>query len=337
MTLLEIENLSVEYRTGDGRVRAVDDVSLDLEPDESLGIVGESGSGKTTLLKTINKLLPDNALIPDGSITFDGVDLTTLSESEINKYRWKYISMIPQSSMNALDPVYTVRNQIREVISVHSDLSTEEADARAAEMFELVGLDPERLDNYPHQFSGGMRQRAVIALALVLNPDVILADEPTTALDVIIQKQIMDNIATIQKEIETALVLVTHDISVVSEMCDKIAVFYGGRLVEYGATEEVIQEPYHPYTLGLQNAFPSIHDDDQTLVSIPGTPLDLSKDHVGCEFADRCPFAIPECEVEPHLESVADGHMAKCHRTDEIETLRADATNPSTWTGGSHE
>lgn len=333
MTVLEIENLKTHYRTDEGDVHAVDDVTLSLDENETLGLVGESGSGKTTLIRAINQVMDDNAEIVEGSVYFDGVDLTELSEPELREYRWNEISIIPQSAMNALDPVYTVEEQILEVIDAHEDgTSTAEAKERARDLFDLVGLERERVTDYPHQFSGGMKQRAMIALALTLDPKLVLADEPTTALDVIIQQQILDRIKELQEETDLSMIMVTHDISVVSETCDRIAVFYGGNLVEFSDTESIILDPHHPYTMGLRNAFPTIATDDQELISIPGEPPDLTEPADECLFAERCPFAVEQCYAErPELEEIAEGHHVHCHRADEAETLRTEAENRETW------
>lgn len=333
MTLLEIENLKTYYRTEEGYVHAVDGVSLSLEKNETLGLVGESGSGKTTIAESINGVLPDNAEIVDGSVMYDGVDLTEISDKELRKYRWNDVALVPQSAMNAFDPVYTVEEQIVEVIRAHEpDTSKTEAKERASELFEFVDLNPERVSDYPHQFSGGMRQRAAIALALALDPPIVLADEPTTALDVIIQDQILNRITELQDETDSSMIMITHDISVVSETCDKIAVVYGGRVVEYADTESVIMDPHHPYTLGLRNAFPTIEEGEQELISIPGSPPELVDPEEGCRFAERCPFAQEECfEKTPEPQEVEDGHVVECHRADEVEMLQAEAAKKETW------
>lgn len=334
MELLEINNLKTYYGTNEGDVHAADDVSLTLRSDETLGLVGESGSGKTTIARSINGVLPDNAHVAGGSVKYDGVDLTDLSEKELREYRWKHIAHIPQSAMNAFDPVYTVGSQIIQVIRAHeSDTSKQEARERAKELFEFVDLDPDRIDEYPHQLSGGMRQRAAIALALALDPPIILADEPTTALDVIVQDQILTRIRELQDELDAAMMMITHDISVVSETCDRIAVVYGGRVVEYASTERVIDDPRHPYTMGLRNAFPTIETESQELVSIPGSPPELVEPSEGCRFADRCPFAVEEChEKTPERQEVEPDHYVECHRADEYEQLQEEAAKSSTWT-----
>lgn len=333
MTLLDIDGLKTYYRADDGWVRATDDASLSIERGETVGLVGESGSGKTTLAKSIIRLLPDNAEIKDGSMDFDGTEITELSDRELRKQiRWSEVSMIPQNAMNGFDPVYTVGDQIVEVVTYHEDTSKDEAYERARELFDDLGIDPDRVDDYPHQFSGGMAQRAMIALALALSPSLVLADEPTTALDVVIQDRILDTIKEMQAEIDSAMIMITHDMSVVSETCDRIAVVYGGRIVEIADAETIIANPRHPYTLGLRNAFPDISDDDQELISIPGTPPDLVDPGEGCRFAPRCPFAEEECwTVTPETESYGDGHRVECHRADEIDYLQEEAGKKSTW------
>jgi len=336
MTLLKIENLHTYYNTEDGKIKAAEDIDIELASNETLGLVGESGSGKTTVAKSIIRLLPDNAEIAEGSITYKNIDIMTLSSRELRKQiRWNKISMIPQNAMNGFDPVYTVGEQIVEVIEVHEPKTSEaEAWERTRELFDKLGLDQERVDDYPHQFSGGMAQRAMIAIALAVNPSIVLADEPTTALDVIIQDRILQVIQDLQDEFNTAIIMITHDMSVVSETCDKIGVMYGGRLVEYADSDTIIKDPRHPYTLGLRNAFPDITDDSDELISIPGTPPDLVDPEEGCRFAPRCPFAEKECwEVTPEAQEFDNGHVVECHRADEAEFLREEATKKETWEG----
>lgn len=333
MTLLDIDGLRTYYRGDDGWIHATDDVSLSVERGETVGLVGESGSGKTTLAKSIIRLLPDNAEIRGGSITFEDTEVTDLSDRELrSQIRWSEVSMIPQNAMNGFDPVYTVGEQIAEVITHHENTTHDDAYQRARDLFDDLGIDPDRVDDYPHQFSGGMAQRAMIALALSLSPSLILADEPTTALDVVIQDRILDTITELQDELNSAMIMITHDMSVVSETCDRIAVVYGGRIVELADAETIISNPRHPYTLGLRNAFPDISDDDQDLISIPGTPPDLAEPDEGCRFAPRCPFAQEECwTVTPEPESYGDGHHVECHRADEVALLQAEAGKKSTW------
>ncbi len=334
MSLLEITDLQTYYRAEGGWVRATDGVSLSLDHGETIGLVGESGSGKTTLAKSIIRLFPDNAEIHGGSIEFDGTEITELSSKELrNRIRWKEISMIPQNAMNGFDPVYTVGEQIMQVIRHHEDgTSKAEARTRARELFDDLGIDPDRIDDYPHQFSGGMAQRAMIALALALEPQLMLADEPTTALDVVIQDRILETIKAKQEAIDSAMIMITHDMSVVSETCDRIAVVYGGRVVEIADAETIIMNPRHPYTLGLRNAFPDISSEDEELISIPGTPPNLVDPEEGCRFAPRCPFAEEECwSVTPEPQSYGDGHIVECHRADEVELLQEEAGKKETW------
>jgi len=334
MTLLTIDGLKMYYRSDDGYVRAADDINLELERGQTLGLVGESGSGKTTIARSVIRLLPDNAEVIDGSIDFDGTEITDLSERALRKQiRWQEVSMIPQNAMNSFDPVYTVGQQIVQVIRYHEDgVSKKEAKDRGRRLFGELGIDPDRVDDYPHQFSGGMAQRAMIALALCLEPKLILADEPTTALDVVIQDRILETITGMQEEINSAMILITHDISVVSETSDRIAVCYGGRIVEQADAETIITNPRHPYTLGLRNAFPDIGDTDTDLVSIPGTPPELVDPGEGCRFAPRCPFAVDECwDVTPQPEEFDDGHIVECHRADEADELRERAEQKETW------
>ncbi|RQG99466.1 ABC transporter ATP-binding protein [Natrarchaeobius oligotrophus] len=333
MTLLEITDLQTQFETSEGRVHAVDGVNLSLEANESLGIIGESGSGKTTIAKSIVRLLPDNGEIVDGEVRYDGDDITEYSDRQLRKQiRWNEIAVIPQNAMNGFDPVYTVGDQIVEVITAHTDTPNDEAMERAKSLFQTLGIDEDRVHDYPHQFSGGMAQRAMIALALALDPSLLIADEPTTALDVMIQDRILHRIQELQDELDTAMIFITHDMSVVSETCDKIAVVYGGRIVEFADTETIIKNPRHPYTLGLRNAFPSIMTDDQDLVSIPGTPPPLLEPDEGCRFAPRCPFAEERCWSEtPQSEPYGDGNTIECHRADEHERIRPEASKSETW------
>ena len=334
MSLLEIEELRTHYQMSDGWVKAADGISLSLEPNETLGLVGESGSGKSTVAKSIIRVLSDNAEIVDGAIRYKGRDITELSMKELRReIRWKEISMIPQSAMNGFDPVYTVGEQIVQAIRVHEpSVSKAEARERSRGLFTDLGVDEDRIDDYPHQFSGGMAQRAMIALALAVNPSLILADEPTTALDVVIQDRILRTLKELQEEYGTAVIMITHDMSVVSETCDSIAVMYGGRVVEYADSETIMKNPRHPYTLGLRNAFPDITAESQELISIPGSPPELLEPDSGCRFAPRCPFAEEECwEETPEPEPYGDGHVVECHRADEMEQLKEQAERPETW------
>lgn len=332
MALLEVKDLDIEYITENGALKAVNDISFTLKEGERLGLVGESGCGKTTLAKSLMRLLPDNGRIPKGQIIFKGEDLVNKTKEEIRQMRWKDISMVAQSSMNALNPVYRVGDQIVEAILAHSSMSEADAVKRSEELFRMVGLERKRLQSYPHQMSGGMKQRAIIAMALALNPALIIADEPTTALDVIMQDRILNQIIQLQQEIKSSMVFITHDISVVSETCNTIIVMYGGRIMEKASTRNFFKNPYHPYTLGLQNAFPSITDIGDDLISIPGSPPDLINPQPGCRFQDRCPFATDLCRTEaPPLTEVEDDHLVACHYTEKVEEFRTETKKNETW------
>lgn len=334
--LLEINDLRTRYRTQDrnaSHVDAVADVSFNIEAGEVFGLVGESGCGKSTIAQSIMGTLPRNGSVIGGDINFAGQDLTEMNQSELNGIRWENIAFISQSAMNAFDPVYTVGEQIREAIRVHRDMTRERMDERIRELFDMVGLDPERAEEYPHQFSGGMKQRAMIAMALVLQPELIIADEPTTALDVISQDTILYYLEELQRETDAAVLLITHDMSVVAEICDRIGVMYAGKIAELGPTQDIFEAPFHPYTLGLKNAFPTVRD-DRELVNIEGSPPDLAGIEEQCRFAARCPFAKDECWTgDPPIEEQAPGHSAACLRIDELgpETLRERARTPKTW------
>jgi peptide/nickel transport system ATP-binding protein len=331
--MLEVEDLEVHYSTEEGPVRAVDGVSFEIEEGENVGIVGESGCGKSTLAKALIGILPSNGSIAGGDIRFRGESLVDASERRRREVRWDEISMIAQSAMNALDPVYTIREQIIEAITAHYPKKGQtEAQKVVDEMFDLVGLDRDRQTDYPHQFSGGMRQRAMIAMALALDPSLILADEPTTALDVIMQDQILNRIGAIQDEINSSMIVITHDVAVVAETCDRVVVMYAGELVEEGPVEEIFEQPYHPYTLGLKSAFPNIRRVEQDLVSIGGSPPDLVDPPSGCRFAPRCPLARPECTRESPPEVDVNGLRTKCHFVDEIDShLRPVADDADVW------
>lgn len=330
--ILEVEDLRVEYATRQGRLMAVDGVSLDVYADEYVGIVGESGCGKTTLVKAILGILPENARIAGGSIRYKGIDLLRLPRRELRSFLWKEIALISQSAMNALDPVYRVGEQIIEAIVIHSDVPVREARTKAADLFRLVGLDPARLDDYPHQLSGGMRQRTMVAMALALNPDLIVADEPTTGLDVIVQSQILDRIAELRSGLHKAMIMVTHDIAVVAETCHRVAVMYAGKMHEAGPTQEVFERPFGPYTMGLHSAYPSLRGSNSHLIAIPGAPPNLAEVPAGCRFYERCPFATVQCSSEePELIAVQADHYAACHYVERADEFRRQARQPATW------
>ena len=333
MTVLDVKDLEVYYNSEDGTVQAVDGVSFSIEQGENFGIVGESGCGKSTLANAIIGTLPNNGYINGGEIHFKNKDLQQISERERRDIRWEEISLIPQSAMNALDPVYTIREQIIEAIQTHrSSIPIQEANAIVEDMFDLVGLDYERAEEYPHQFSGGMKQRAMIAMALSLDPTLVLADEPTTALDVIMQDQILKSIAQIQDQVKSSMVIITHDVAVIAETCDRVAVMYAGEIVEQGPVEKIFEQPYHPYTIGLNNAFPNIRKSDQNLVSIPGSPPNLVDPSGGCRFADRCPLSSNKCVNETPPKEDVGAIQAHCHHLDKIDSkLRPVAADPETW------
>jgi len=332
MSLLEIKNLKIHYRTKNGVAEAVDDVTFSVESGNTLGLVGESGCGKTTIAKAIMRLLPPNGRIAEGKILFKGRNLVDLSMNEVRKYRWEEIAMISQSAMNALNPVARVGNQLIEAMQAHRQVSREEAGRRMAEVFELVGLSIERAKDYPHQFSGGMKQRAVIAMALMLEPELIIADEPTTALDVLVQAQIILKIKELLSKLSTAMILITHDIAVVAETCERMLVMYAGKVMEHAKTDDIFYNPYNPYTLGLQNAFPSVKGERRELISISGFPPQLINPPPGCRFSKRCPFVLPICrEQEPILEEVGPEHFSACHRSADVEEIRVKSKEEKTW------
>jgi peptide/nickel transport system ATP-binding protein len=326
MALLDVERLSVEYQTLQGTVRAVRDVSLSLPPGRALGLVGESGCGKTTLARALIGVLPRNARITEGAVRFEGTDLLRLPADQFNDYRWRRIAMVPQAAMDSLDPVQRVGDQMVETIVLRGNLTRAAAADRARELFAMVGLQPDRLRLYPHELSGGMKQRAVIALALALRPPLVIADEPVTALDVIVQHQVLQTLRDLREALGVSLLLITHDISVVASLCDDVAVMYAGRIVESGTVRQVFAEPRHPYTMGLRNAFPSLRAEQEHLVPIEGYPPDLAHPPQGCAFTARCPFAIPRCwEEDPVLRAEGDGQEAACHRAHEAPVLRVQA------------
>ena len=331
--ILEIDDLKAGYSTRHGNVRAVDGISFQIRQGENLGIVGESGCGKSTVIKSIIKVFPRNFKIDSGKILFKGQDLVPLDYDQMRKYRWNDIAVIPQSAMNALNPVYKVGFQIQEAILEHEDINAEAAKKKVAALFAMVGIDASRMEAYPHQFSGGMKQRANIAMALALNPALIIADEPTTALDVLVQDQIFQRMIRLQKELNCSIILVTHDISLVAENCDRVCVMYAGKIMESGTVERVLTEPYHPYTMGLKNAFPSItRSKDLPLISIPGSPPVLIDPRDQCRFCNRCPFSTDICwnTIPPDIEVETD-HFAACHHLDKGTDMRELASKTETW------
>lgn len=318
MSLLEIKDLVIHYTTGDGEVCAVNGVSFSLEKGQTLGLVGETGAGKTTTALGILRLVPNPpGKILSGSINFDGSDLTTLSEREMHKVRGDRISMIFQDPMTALNPVLSVQDQIAEMVSAHSNCSKSEANIRALEMLEKVGIPASRGGDYPHQFSGGMKQRVVIAIALACTPALLIADEPTTALDVTIQAQVLDMMNDLKKEFNTSMLLITHDLGVVAETCDSVAIMYAGEIVEYGTLDDIFNHTAHPYTKGLFNSLPSLDEDVHRLKPIRGLMPDPANLPNGCKFHPRCPYADDQCaSEEPAVKEIAPGHLCRCHHCD---------------------
>ena len=316
MPLLEVKGLTTYYQTQRGYVRAAEDVDLEIEKAEALGLAGESGCGKTTVALSLLKILPPNGRIMRGKIIFKGIDIVSLPEEEMRtKVRWKGISLIFQGAMNALNPVYSVEEQIIEAIRLHEpNVSKREARERGEKLFELVGLEPSRIKNYPHEFSGGMRQRAMIAMALACNPDLLIADEPGTALDVIVQAQILRLLYNLKEKLKLSLIVISHDLSLISEVCDKLAVMYAGRIIELGDITKLFKKPLHPYTQGLIEAFPDIKEERRKMESIPGSPPNLLRPPPGCRFHPRCKFAMDICRKEiPKLKKVSKDHFVACH------------------------
>ncbi|MCB9151117.1 MAG: ABC transporter ATP-binding protein [Caldilineaceae bacterium] len=314
--ILDVRNLSIDYRPLDqAPVQAVRNVSFQLRQGEVMGLVGESGCGKTTLMLGLMRLLPAGGRIVTGQVNFMGRDLMQLSEPEMNGVRWKNISMIFQGAMNALNPVHTVGDQIAEALLLHTPTREKAVlDARVLELLDLVGIAASRKDQYPHQYSGGMRQRAMIAMALACNPQVVIADEPTTALDVMIQAQILELLSNLRRELGLAIIFVTHDLGVVAEMCDAVLVMYGGVTAELADVDTIYNEPAHPYTQELLRAFPDLTRPGEKLTAIPGYPPRLDPPPPGCRFAPRCPKVFERCtQEEPMLHELGDGHVASCH------------------------
>lgn len=321
MNLLEIKDLVIHYETEEETVQAVNGVSLELERGQTLGLVGETGAGKTTTALGILRLVPDPpGVIKQGSILFDGEDILGLSDSDLRKIRGNSISMIFQDPMTALNPVIRVGEQIAEVIHQHGDCTKAEATRRSLEMLEKVGIPAERSIDFPHQFSGGMKQRVVIAIALACNPRLLIADEPTTALDVTIQAQVLDMMNNLKNELGTAMLLITHDLGVVAETCDKVAIMYAGEIVEYGLVEQIFTNCLHPYTKGLFGSLPSLTKDVRRLNPIEGLMPDPANLPEGCKFHPRCPGCGEDCMRHlPQYLEVEPGHFVRCHRYGEGE------------------
>jgi peptide/nickel transport system ATP-binding protein len=315
-TVLEVKDLTTNYRIFRGWVRAAEDVSFRVEAGEALGLAGESGCGKTTVALSLLKILPRGGRIRSGQIIFDGTDLVPLSEGEMQKIRWKGISIVFQGAQNALNPVFKVGDQIAEAINTHEKgMSNAVVKERVGNLLQLVGIEPSRADNYPHEFSGGMRQRALIAMALAASPKLLIADEPGTALDVIVQAQTLKLLRELKSKLGLSMILISHDLSIIAETCEKVAIMYAGRIVEYGDTRSIFRDPQHPYTQGLIKAFPSIKGERVRLQSIPGSPPDLLNPPPACRFNPRCPYVMDICRKEdPELkERTEKGHLVACH------------------------
>ena len=321
MGLLEIKNLRIHYLTDDGRVEAVNGIDFSVEKGDSVGLVGETGAGKTTTALGIMRLVPDPpGKILEGEIYFEGENLLEKSEEEMQKIRGERISMIFQDPMTALNPVIRVDEQIAEVIQLHTGCGKREALRRALDMLLMVGIPPERGNNYPHQFSGGMKQRVVIAIALACTPQLLIADEPTTALDVTIQAQVLEMISELKEQSGTSMLLITHDLAIVAETCDKVAIMYAGEIVEHGTVRHVFKETGHPYTKGLFNSLPSLTEDVERLKPIAGLMPDPADLPSGCKFHPRCPECMDICKTEaPPLIEMRDGHEVLCHLCKTVE------------------
>jgi peptide/nickel transport system ATP-binding protein len=316
MPVLEVDGLTTHYRILRGWVRAVENISFKVEQGEALGIAGESGSGKSTVALSLLKILPAGGVIRGGRILFEGQDLVPLSDSEMRKIRWKGISIVFQGAMNAFNPVYKVGEQIAEAIKLHDEgVTGSDVKERVAKLLETVGIEASRANNYPHEFSGGMRQRALIAMALASNPTMLIGDEPGTALDVIVQAQTLKLLRDLKDRLGLSMILISHDLSIIAETCEKVAIMYAGKIVEYGDAVSIFKNPMHPYTQGLIKAFPSIKGERVRLSSIPGQPPDLLHPPPACRFNPRCPYVMDVCKkVEPLLEAHSESkHLVACH------------------------
>ncbi len=314
MALLEVQGLRTYFKTQEGTLKAVDGIDFNLDKGQAMGLAGESGCGKTTAALSIMKLLPANGYIAGGKINFMGQDMARVTGDKLRAIRWRDISIIFQGAMNALNPVKRVGEQIVEPIVLHEKVDQEVALKRVKELFEMVGINPNRIREYPHEFSGGMRQRVMIAMALACKPRLVIADEPTTALDVMIQAQIIALLKSLQRDLDLAMIVISHDLSVLAETCDLLAIMYAGKIVEKAPAEQVFYDPQHPYTRGLIAAFPNIHGEKKMPASIAGNPPNLINPTIGCRFYDRCFMKQDACKTkEPPLVEVKPGHWAACH------------------------
>jgi len=319
MALLEVRGLCIDYKLQNRYLRAVDNVAFQIDEGEVLGLAGESGSGKSTIAHSILKILPRSARV-SGSILIDGTEVVKMDDREARAYRWKVVSLVPQGSMNAFDPVITIGSQIVESIRIHRNVDKADAWRRTRELFSLVGIPEGRAKGYPHEFSGGMKQRAAIAMALSLNPKLVILDEPTTALDVVIQRQVLGLLARLRRELGISFLFVTHDLSVLSEIATKVAVMYAGRLAEISNSETLFASPRHPYSRALIHAIPTLSGDLSLVRSIPGVPANILNLPPGCKFHPRCPYVFDRCrKEEPQLLHMDDGSSIACHLFDRRE------------------
>jgi peptide/nickel transport system ATP-binding protein len=325
-TLLEVRDLTIDYLTPRGPARAVDHVSFTIARGEVFGLAGESGCGKTTIAHAVMRLIKPPGQITGGHMLFRGRDILALPAAELQDFRWRRVSIVFQSAMNALNPVLSLGVQLSDAMLAHQRMSKQQAWERAAELFTLVGIESRRLKSFPHELSGGMRQRAVIAMALALNPELIIMDEPTTALDVVVQRDILQQIEDLQARFGFSILFITHDLSLLVEFGTRLAIMYAGRIIELAPANVLFAQPLHPYTVGLMNSFPSISGEKKALQGIPGTPPDLVVPPPGCRFAPRCPHVMAECgRVYPPLREVSPGHWASCHLYAEGGMTRATA------------
>ncbi len=325
-TLLEVRDLTIDYLTPRGAARAGDNVSFSIARGEVFGLAGESGCGKTTIAHAVMRLIKPPGQITGGQMLFRGCDILAMPAAELQDFRWRRVSIVFQSAMNALNPVISLGAQLSDALLAHQRMSKQQAWERAAELFTLVGIESRRLKSFPHELSGGMRQRAVIAMALALNPELIIMDEPTTALDVVVQRDILQQIEDLQAQFGFSILFITHDLSLLVEFGTRLAIMYAGRIVELAPADEMFAQPLHPYTVGLMNSFPSISGEKKALQGIPGTPPDLVVPPPGCRFAPRCAHVMPACRsLYPPLREVSPGHWAACHLYDEGGPARASA------------
>lgn len=312
--LLDVRNLTVEFRTDRGPVKAVDGVTFSIKPGEVLGLAGESGSGKSTIALAIMRVLKAPAVISGGSVRFRDQDILAMNDEQLEQFRWRDVSMVFQSAMNSLNPVMTIGDQIIDAIQAHTKATNRDARDRAAHLLNLVGIDSRRIDTFPHQLSGGMRQRAVIATALALDPPLMIMDEPTTALDVVVQKEIMQQIEELKEKLGFSILFITHDLSLLVEFSDRIAIMYAGQIVEHAGASDLFEDPLHPYTQGLMSSFPSLTGEKVRLTGIPGSPPNMLMPPSGCRFHPRCALAKPShSRIVPNLREVKDGHFVACH------------------------